>query len=50
MVEERVSVSFNCQHCLQPLTLDDSLNSLGEHILAELTCKNFILSFKLLIN
>ncbi|KAI4467763.1 beclin 1 [Holotrichia oblita] len=37
MVEERVSVSFNCQNCLQPLTLDDSLNSLGEHILAELT-------------
>ncbi|KRT79646.1 hypothetical protein AMK59_8325 [Oryctes borbonicus] len=37
MMEERVSVSFNCQNCLQPLILDDSLNSLGEHILAELT-------------
>lgn len=35
----KASVSFACQRCLQPLTLDDSFNYLGEHILAELSRK-----------
>lgn len=39
MAEEKVYVSFACQRCLQPLRLDESLNSFGEHLLAELTCK-----------
>lgn len=39
MAEEKVFVSFSCQRCLQPLKFDDSLSSLGEHILAELTRK-----------
>lgn len=39
MAEEKVFVSFACQRCMQPLKLDDSLNSFGEHLLAELTCK-----------
>lgn len=43
MTEEKYFTSFTCQRCLQPLRLDDSLNSFGEHILAELTCKNIFL-------
>lgn len=39
MAEEKVYVSFACQKCLKPLRLDESLNSFGEHLLAELTCK-----------
>lgn len=37
MAEEKPAVYFECQRCFQPLKLDDSFNSLGEHILAELT-------------
>ncbi|XP_067007749.1 beclin-1-like protein [Anabrus simplex] len=37
MVEPKCSVSFVCQRCLQPLKLDPSFNSLGEHTLAELS-------------
>lgn len=37
MTETKSSVNFSCQRCLQPLKLDDSLNYLGEHALAELT-------------
>lgn len=33
----KMSVSYACQRCLQPLTLDESFNYLGEHILAELS-------------
>lgn len=40
MAEDKIFTSFSCQRCLQPLRLDDSLNSFGEHILAELTCKS----------
>lgn len=40
MAEERGYVTFNCQKCLVPLRLDDSLHSIGEHTLAELTRKN----------
>ncbi|GLV42255.1 Autophagy-related 6 [Carabus blaptoides fortunei] len=32
-----MSISYACQRCLQPLTLDESFNYLGEHILAELS-------------
>lgn len=35
----KMSISYACQRCLQPLTLDESFNCLGEHILAELSCK-----------
>ncbi|XP_049834061.1 beclin-1-like protein [Schistocerca gregaria] len=37
MVEPKCSVSFVCQRCLQPVKLDSSFNSLGEHTLAELS-------------
>lgn len=37
MATARAAVYFECQRCFQPLKLDDSFNSLGEHILAELT-------------
>jgi len=36
MVDQKVAVSFFCQRCLQPIKLDHSFNSLGEHTLAEL--------------
>lgn len=36
MSDSKISVSFACQRCLQPLKLDDSFNSLGEHAIAEL--------------
>lgn len=36
---DKVSVSFVCQRCLQPLALDESFNYLSEHILAELSRK-----------
>lgn len=35
--ERKVNVSFLCQRCLQPLKLDSSFTSLGEHTLAELS-------------
>lgn len=34
---ERISVSFVCQRCLQPLILDQSLNNINCHTLAELS-------------
>lgn len=37
MTEVKSSVSFSCQRCLQPLKLDESLNYLGEHAIADLT-------------
>ncbi|XP_073987028.1 beclin-1-like Atg6 isoform X2 [Rhodnius prolixus] len=36
-MEKKVNVSFFCQRCLQPLKLDSSFSSLGEHTLAELS-------------
>lgn len=42
MSDSKISVSFACQRCLQPLKLDDSFNSLGEHAIAELARKFFI--------
>uniref|UniRef100_T1E8Z0 Putative beclin-like protein n=1 Tax=Anopheles aquasalis TaxID=42839 RepID=T1E8Z0_ANOAQ len=36
MNEAKVSVSFSCQRCLQPIHVDDSFASLDEHTLAEL--------------
>lgn len=39
MSDSKISVSFACQRCLQPLKLDDSFNSLGEHAIAELARK-----------
>ncbi|XP_075222072.1 beclin-1-like Atg6 isoform X2 [Lycorma delicatula] len=37
MVDNKVDVHYVCQRCLQPLKLDSSFNSLGEHTLAELS-------------
>ena len=39
MNEGRISASFACQRCLRPLKLDDSLGSLNEHTLADLSRK-----------
>lgn len=39
MGDERVSVSFACQRCLQPIVLDDSFSHMSVHALAELACK-----------
>ncbi|KAL1391542.1 hypothetical protein pipiens_012308 [Culex pipiens pipiens] len=36
MNDAKVSVSFSCQRCLQPINIDDSFAALGEHTLAEL--------------
>ncbi|XP_055585125.1 beclin-1-like protein [Uranotaenia lowii] len=36
MNDGKVSVSFSCQRCLQPINIDDSFAALGEHTLAEL--------------
>ena len=41
IMEHNVSVSFVCQRCLQPLSLDPSFNQIGEHRKAELSCKYF---------
>lgn len=35
-------MSFACQRCLQPVKLDESLNSFGEHLLAELTGRGIV--------
>ncbi|KAL1130120.1 hypothetical protein AAG570_013058 [Ranatra chinensis] len=37
MVDTKMNISFSCQRCLQPLKLDHSFTSLGEHALAELS-------------
>ncbi|XP_022907353.1 beclin-1-like protein [Onthophagus taurus] len=37
MADDKILVYFKCQHCLQPLRLDESLDSFSEHIFAELT-------------
>ncbi|XP_034837569.1 beclin-1-like protein [Maniola hyperantus] len=37
MSDTKSFVSFSCQRCLQPLKLDESLNNLGEHTIADLT-------------
>lgn len=42
-MDHNVCVSFVCQRCLQPLSLDQSFNQVGEHKKAELSCKIFIL-------
>lgn len=39
MNDAKVSVSFSCQRCLQPINIDDSFAALGEHTLAELARK-----------
>lgn len=36
---ERVSVSFTCQRCLQPVILDDSFGKMDDYARAELACK-----------
>ncbi|XP_310418.6 beclin-1-like protein [Anopheles gambiae] len=36
MNDAKVSVSFSCQRCMQPIHVDDTFASLGEHTLAEL--------------
>ncbi|KAK9892216.1 hypothetical protein WA026_019019 [Henosepilachna vigintioctopunctata] len=36
MAEDKVYISFTCQRCSQPLILDETLNYLSEHVLAEL--------------
>lgn len=37
MSDSKSFVNFSCQRCLQPLKLDESLNNLGEHTIADLT-------------
>lgn len=39
MVDVKNIVNFACQRCLQPIKLDETFNILGEHTLAELSCK-----------
>lgn len=39
MEGERVSVSFTCQRCLQPVILDDSFASIDDYARAELNRK-----------
>lgn len=39
--DERVSVNFACQRCLQPILLDDSFSRIDVHATAELEC-NFL--------
>lgn len=41
MEGERVSVSFTCQRCLQPVILDDSFTNMDDYARAELARKNF---------
>lgn len=41
MEGERVSVSFTCQRCLQPVILDDSFTNIDDYARAELACKQF---------
>lgn len=36
MEGERVSVSFTCQRCLQPVILDDSFTNMDDYARAEL--------------
>lgn len=36
-MEPKINVDFTCQRCLQPLKLDSSFGSVGEHTLAELS-------------
>lgn len=36
---EKVSVSFACQRCLQPIVLDENLDNISVHEMAELSCK-----------
>lgn len=37
MADSNVTISFVCQRCLQPLTIDPSFNNISEHRLAELS-------------
>lgn len=39
MEGERVSVSFTCQRCLQPVILDDSFLNMDDYARAELACE-----------
>lgn len=39
MGDGRISVSFACQRCLQPIKIDDSFDRIDEHKLAELSRK-----------
>lgn len=39
MEDDRVSVSFACQRCLQPVVLDDSFGHMDVHAMAELARK-----------
>lgn len=39
MEGERVSVSFTCQRCLQPVILDDSFTNMDDYARAELARK-----------
>lgn len=36
---EKVPVSFACQRCLQPIVLDENLDHISVHAMAELSCK-----------
>lgn len=37
MTDQKLSVSFFCQRCFQPIKLDQTFSSIGEHNLAELS-------------
>lgn len=39
MGDGKISVSFACQRCLQPLILENSFEHMSVHELAELACK-----------
>lgn len=38
-MDSNISVSFVCQRCLQPLSLDQSITNMSEHKIAELSCE-----------
>lgn len=41
MGDEKVPVNFACQRCLQPITLDQKLENISVHAMAELSRKYF---------
>jgi len=36
---EKQAVSFACQRCLQPIVLDEQLEKISVHAMAELSCR-----------
>lgn len=46
---DKVAVSFACQSCMQPIFLEEGLDNIDVHSMAELACKHNKFSLSILL-